>query len=250
MKEEIERIKKQTELIKEVLNEFLQTMQSLPQVDYKKTIKLHEIKEALNQPEGYQGLNKWYRTAAGHIIFAVSINNFNCYGIRVKSAFNRETHWCNDFALRLDNIDRLAIESEIIEAIKKGCEQHGIVEGARVKGLSISTYTEVLDFKSIKYDHERNMLHISVVNDLPMVHACVFENGKFAEVVKDEKENDNFKTTPQLKKEIEEQKELLKECLEIINCLFERIPIQYRSENTETLTNHFLTKLNNHLNHE
>lgn len=132
------------------------------------------------QPEGYQGLNKWYVTNYGSTLYVQDFSQYNCYGTNV------DGKWKTTIYLTKYSLVRLATPEEIKQAILKGCEQHGIVEGARVKGLSISTYTEVLDFKSIKYDHKRNTLHISVVNDLPMVHACVFDNGTFAEVVKEE----------------------------------------------------------------
>lgn len=142
----------------------------------------------LNQPKqnaGYHGLNKWYLTKKQGVVFI----NHKTTGWH--TGYGYVGKWTGFFACRISSIVRLATDSEIKEAILKGCEQKGIVEGVRVKGLSISTYTEVLDFKSIKYDHERNALHISVVNDLPMVHALVFDNGTFAQVMKEEKFNLN-----------------------------------------------------------
>jgi hypothetical protein len=161
-----------------------------------------KIQRLMNKPKpteaetksGYEGVGKWYVTIANHIIYAVS------YGIRVESTFNKETYWCNDFALQYGNIKRLATLEEIKAAILKGCEQKGIVKGANVKSLPIEggePSTDIISNLDLTYFHEDNTAWLTCKD----FSVKVFDNGKFAEVVKDEKAKD---------------KELLDEAVELL----------------------------------
>ena len=109
---DIERIEK---TLHDVIDYLVLTSGEVDKIGALKDIRRNLIDEPA-QPEGYQGLNKWYKTSGGHIIYAVSINEFNCYGLRVKDEINKKDHWCNDFALQLNIIECLATESEIKEA--------------------------------------------------------------------------------------------------------------------------------------
>ncbi len=208
---DIERIEK---TLHDVIDYLVLTSGEVDKIGALKDIRRNLIDEPA-QPEGYQGLNKWYKTSGGHIIYAVSINEFNCYGLRVKNEINKKDHWCNDFALQLNIIECLATESEIKEAILKGCEQHGIVEGATVKIDDSFLKFEIENFNDVYYHVKHNRLFI---NDIK-----VFDNGKFAEVVKKEKE---CKPT---------DKELLKEChnylndIRMQNYIFKQIKSKFNS---------------------
>jgi len=104
-------------------------------VDIQQQKELVNLKEKFNQPEepqGYQGLNKWY-LGTGGVVFAFD-NYYNservlCYGL------NHMNQWCEKEIYHTSNIKRLATPSEIQQAILKGCEQNGIVKGAKVRCL-------------------------------------------------------------------------------------------------------------------
>jgi hypothetical protein len=181
---DIERINKQTELIKEVLVELIQTFREIHSPK-SKAEELYRLENKITtpieptQPEGYQGLNKWYN--ANRIIFycnKVDDKKMFGYGIDLDSKnLWFKNNWISDTDTECAFL-KLATESEIKEAILKGCEQNGIVEGAMVKSLMRNKIFEITDINSIEYYSS---------NDLWSCGACIFDNGKFAEVVKEEK---------------------------------------------------------------
>jgi hypothetical protein len=269
---DIERIKKQTELIKGVLVELIQTFREI-HTPKSKAEELYRLENKITQsieptqPEGYQGLNKWYLLKSGAMIYAVdetfSLKEIKGYGI------DRLGKWDKDFTILGFTVVCELNASEIKEAILKGCEQNGILVGSFVKSISSGIKYKIESDECIYYKEE-NGLYLDGVR--------VFDNGKFAEVVKEEKSNkwdklnkelddvlnnitdEEFEewynkrklnkatTDTQLKEAITEltDKELLKES---VNLLKESKQIggtaifYYKVDE-------FLTKLNKHLNHE
>ena len=147
-------------------------------------IKNEFLKEP-TQPEGYQGLNEWY-------LLKCNGTRVDYYGfVNLKDGYFR----CSYFYIKggnffteggaFDLAVRELTESEIKEAILKGCEQKGIVEGARVKCLDNNCLYNI-NFVRAQYEKSENQLWLC--SDLHDVDVCVFDNGNFAEVVKDEKE--------------------------------------------------------------
>lgn len=131
------------------------------------------------QPEYYQGFNKWYLIKSGAMIRATeetaSHEQVKGYGI------DKFGKWDKDFTILIHAVVRELTEREATQTILKGCEQNGIVEGARVKILNRNRVFEITDINSIQYYSS---------NDLWCNGACIFDKGKFAEVVKDEKPTD------------------------------------------------------------
>lgn len=138
------------------------------------------------QPEGYQGLNKWY-WCNDVVFYVLKQNGKDLFGygyVKHENKWNYEdTHMHH--LLKDDNI-RPATESEIKEAILKGCEQHGIAEGARVKCLYNEEILTVPTIIEIDYQASINNAWIALKKENDLIN--VFDNGKFAEVVKEEKE--------------------------------------------------------------
>ncbi len=264
---DIERINKQTELIRKILEGFLQVM-DIESVRAESHKSICELREMINQsieptqPEGYHGLNKWYKTNGGGFFYAQNqgeeTGTVNGYGLM--DNINWDKNWCK----AITGIVRLATESEMKKAILKGCEQKGIVEGARVRWMSGGVYGEVMEIKSKEchYSEASNKLYSINNTDgkggfLDVI--CVFDNGEFAEVVKEEKElRTDYGNTEKMLEALKEMgkqplqivnstdssdKELLKECYEYL---------KYHAANygrNPAMTN-LLTKLNKHLNHD
>lgn len=172
---DIERIEK---TLHDVIDYLVLTSGEVDKIGALKDIRRSLIAEPA-QPEGYQGLNKWY-WCNDVVFYVLKQNGKDLFGygyVKHENKWNYEDthmhHLLND-----DNI-RPADESEIKEAILKGCERHGIVEGARVRSLNNHSKHKIES--NVSYYHKED-------NKLYLDGAKVFDNGKFAEVVKEEKE--------------------------------------------------------------
>lgn len=165
------------------------------------------------QPEGYQGLNKWYVTGLGSVYYITA--DGDCLG---GYGLSHTAYWEISNRLTLKgNIKRLATESEIKEAILKGCEQNGIVEGATIKA-SDGTNHDLIKPVGWQFDQSTNIMWVSTKIGWLLK---VFDNGKFVEVVKEEKSDKHKQWQNAIELEQEAlsnifekptDKELLKDC--------------------------------------
>jgi len=199
----------ENERIKTGLNKLIETL--INQADSVSDMEeLDEIRKQLNQPEepqGYQGLNKWY-WCADVVFYPIKQNKDNLYGYGY-SYFDNEWNGEKTYmhSLLSSRKLRLATPSEIKQAILKGCEQKGIVNGAKVKVVDC---VFEIQSDSVYYNSTSNRLFIDDVK--------VFDNGKFAEVVKETKPSD---------------KELLKECDLAIRALLNKKSVYPQSVDGE-----------------
>ena len=167
-----------------------------------------QIKE-LSQPEepqGYKGLNKAYLLKDNSICWADCEAHDNILGYGIITSVG----WLHNFEFKKSFIRRLATPSEIKSAILKGCEQNGIVKGAKVKSMVSGIGWILNNDTDVHYNDTENTLYIDGVR--------VFDNGKFAEVVK-ETELDEYKKTHNLVNPLKDSsdKELLKKCRDAID---------------------------------
>lgn len=173
---DIERIEK---TLHDVIDYLVLTSGEVDKIGALKDIRRNLIDEPTH-PLGYQALNKWY-WCNDVVFYVLKQNGKDLFGYGYVKHVNKwnyeDTHMHH--LLKDDNI-RPATESEIKEAILKGCEQNGIVEGATVKIDDSFLKFEIENFNDVYYHVKHNRLFI---NDIK-----VFDNGKFAEVVKEEKE--------------------------------------------------------------
>lgn len=213
------------------------TVLELIDILIRSSLDIQRVKELVNlkkeliespQPEGYQGLNKWYLTDNGSRIRIVYETND---GILIGYGLNGLNCWDEDYHAYKSSITRELTEQEATQTILKGCEQNGIVEGAVV---TLGAGIFKIELGNIEYVESTNALWMSYNNEggLDCGKVRVFGNGKFAEVVKEEKPTD---------------KELLKECSHLITTVKENM---HTTEYIRNLSSHLLTKLNKHLNHE
>ena len=133
---DIERIEK---TLHDVIDYLVLTSGEATKREVLKDIRRNLIAEPA-QPEGYQGLNKWY-WCNDVVFYVLKQNGKDLFGygyVKHENKWNYEDthmhHLLND-----DNI-RPATESEIKEAILKGCEQHGIVALEFTKWKDENTY--------------------------------------------------------------------------------------------------------------
>lgn len=243
----------ENERIKEVLIEFLDLMRNDSTNSYTRGI-INDLKNKLNQPEepqGYKGLNKWYKTTTDNTYYAHKERSeycIDCYGFVYRSG-----EWRNVEFVKKECIVGLATPSEIQQAILKGCEQNGIVKGAKVKGIDQPLNLKI-DNMGLKEEIGRLNSYFITTHGGWLLR--VFDNGKFAEVVKEEKKplnqiNDEEFFEQALKynefNAKPSDKELLKEC-EVLLCEIESE--DSCSPSTDYKIRELLTKLNKHLNHE
>jgi len=170
---------KEIQQIKEVLNDLINYI-SIGTYNS----RLKGMQSKLNQPAepepkgGYEGVGKWYVTKQGSIFHATSSieggRNSTVNGYGYNKPLNTWTITCEISCYAVD-VDRLATSQEIQAAILKGCEQKGIVKGARVRCLHNNDIVEIRDINSNQYYHHSN--------DFWSCGAEIFDNGKFAEVV-------------------------------------------------------------------
>jgi len=207
------------------------------------------LDEIINQPEEPQGYQGYYFCYCYNVADAY-VGYFN--DIRTKKAEYYFTPSNGDciFYGEFDNIGRKLTPLEIQSAILKGCEQKGIVKGAKVRCLR-DGIIKSLTHGSISYVDGENYAYY--------MGALVFDNGKFAEVVKEQnfncekcncKEQCNKCESSYLKEFTETKpsdKELLKEC-EVL--LFKIESEDSCSSGINYKIRELLTKLNKHLNHE
>lgn len=173
---DIERIEK---TLHDVIDYLVLTSGEVDKIGALKDIRRNLIDEPTH-PLGYQALNKWY-WCNDVVFYVLKQNGKDLFGygyVKHVNKWNYEDAHMHHL-LKDDNI-RPATESEIKEAILKGCEQNGIVEGATVKIDDSFLKFEIENFNDVYYHVKHNRLFI---NDIK-----VFDNGKFAEVVKEEKE--------------------------------------------------------------
>lgn len=265
----IERIEK---TLHDVIDYLISTSDEATKRQRLKDIRRDLIDEPA-QPEGYQGLNKWYWCNDENIIFDDEANENEIAGYGIINGL-----WVKYFSVSIKQIKRKLTESEIKEAILKGCEQNGIVDGARVRCLSCKVDVYEAFMSSFHYLEKSNTA-ILLSGDGESLFK-VFDNGKFAEVVKEEESDDKdyrvemskfigyndrggatyeitfnkslehtlrFKDIADgLNKANSNDKELLKECALIIKSSMDN----YVSYSSKALMNNLLTKLKKHLNHE
>ena len=219
---------KEIEKIKEVLNALMELVEQDSVNSRIRGIILTDLIPKLNQPteaqptEGYQGAGKWYVTKQGSIFYATKSieggRNSTVQGCGYNKPLNTWTINSEINCYMID-IERLATPEEIKAAILKGCEQHGIVKGARVK-----IYNRIHNLDIIlesTYNIHTNQLWFYLQNGFII---NVFDNGKFAEVVKDDKPTD---------------KELLDEAVELLKLMGTNNLYYYKVQ-------HFLTKIQTH----
>ena len=239
----------ENERIKTALNKLLDEVEKNSLI-YHGSIK--SIRKELNQgkePQGYQGLNKWYKSKHEYVFYAVNdVFSDKCavsgYG------YNKRYSVWEDIVCLKNHTTCLATPSEIQSTILKGCEQKGIVKGAVCRWENGQNLH--VTFEDIYYSQNSNKLYQNFNKEFPFAARCLFDNGKFAEVVKEQnfkcetgncKEQCNKCESSYLKEFTETKpsdKELLKECLDYINSLSKaRIKAKALS-----------IKLNKHLNHE
>lgn len=165
------------ERIKDAVLLLINTIYANSQEETQKQV-LKSIKDILNtsQPEGYQGLNKWC-FAYCHDVNGVYIGYFKDRKTKQAEYFFTPSHTYVFHKGTFDYLGRDLTDTEIKEAILKGCEQNGIVEGARVSHVgNRNCYFTVGDIKNSDYNKDDNSLWLD--------GNCIFDNGKFAEVVK------------------------------------------------------------------
>ena len=179
---DIERIEK---TLHDVIDYLVLTSGEVDKIGALKDIRRNLIDEPTH-PLGYQALNKWY-WCNDVVFYVLKQNGKDLFGYGYVKHVNKwnyeDTHMHH--LLKDDNI-RPATESEIKEAILKGCEQHGIVDGARVKCLYTEEILTVPTIIEIDYQTSINNAWIVLKKENDLIN--VFDNGKFAEVVKEEKE--------------------------------------------------------------
>jgi hypothetical protein len=142
--------------------------------------QLNDISDKIKQLEKPQFEVGWYNTILGSLYFINRVNDGRCFGY----GFDGGEKWIDECSpCATHQIDRPATDKEVEAALVAEAKRRGFKEG--VNWESIIDEGNVVSQRSHGYTGTTEFIYSS--NELMFGYGCIFSNGKWAEIVKEEK---------------------------------------------------------------